>query len=48
MQKGGVKSLLILLQKSIDTDAQRFSALAIANTASARKRYYFFVIYEYF
>jgi hypothetical protein len=37
VQKGGVKSLLILLTKSIDIDAQRFSALALGNSASARK-----------
>jgi hypothetical protein len=37
VQKGGVKSLLILLTKSIDADAQRFSALALGNAASARK-----------
>lgn len=35
VQKGGVKSLLILLTKSIDTDAQRFAALALGNAASA-------------
>lgn len=35
VQKGGVKSLLILLTKSIDADAQRFSALALGNAASA-------------
>ena len=33
--KGGVKTLLILLTKSTDTDAQRFSALALANASSA-------------
>lgn len=37
VQKGGVKSLIQLLTKSIDIDAQRFSALALGNTASARK-----------
>lgn len=37
VQKGGVKSLIILLTKSIDTDAQRFAALALGNTSSARK-----------
>ena len=35
VQKGGVKSLLMLLTKSSDADAQRFSALALANAASA-------------
>lgn len=35
VQKGGVKSLLHLIGKSQDTDAQRFSALALANAASA-------------
>jgi hypothetical protein len=35
VQKGGVKSLLILLTKSIDSDAQRFAALALGNAASA-------------
>ena len=35
VQKGGVKSLLMLLTKSVDADAQRFSALALANAASA-------------
>ncbi len=37
VQKGGVKSLLILLAKSIDADAQRFAALALGNCASAGK-----------
>jgi hypothetical protein len=37
VQKGGVKSLLILLTKSVDLDAQRFSALALGNAASACK-----------
>lgn len=37
VQKGGVKSLLTLLTKSIDADAQRFAALALGNTASAGK-----------
>eukprot|EP01032_Pedospumella_encystans_P029802 gene29802-33642_t len=35
VQKGGVKSLIILLTKSTDADAQRFSALALGNAASA-------------
>ncbi len=35
VQKGGVKSLLLLLTKSSDTDAQRFSALALGNASSA-------------
>jgi len=35
VQKGGIKSLLILLTKSTDTDAQRFAALALGNAASA-------------
>ena len=35
MNKGGVKTLLILLTKSTDNDAQRFAALALANAASA-------------
>lgn len=35
VQKGGIKSLLILLTKSIDTDAQRFAALALGNVGSA-------------
>ena len=38
MQKGGVKSLLMLLTKSIDADAQRFAALALGNAASAGNR----------
>ena len=33
--KGGVKSLLTLLTKSVDTDAQRFAALALGNAAAA-------------
>jgi len=37
VNKGGVKTLLILLTKSTDTDAQRFAALALANAASAGK-----------
>lgn len=48
VQKGGIKSLLLLLTKSTDTDAQRFSALAIANAASARKYTYIpFVVLDY-
>jgi hypothetical protein len=39
VNKGGVKTLLILLTKSTDTDAQRFAALALANAASAGKKY---------
>lgn len=35
VQKGGIKTLLILLIKSIDADAQRFSALALGNASSA-------------
>ena len=35
IQKGGTKSLLMLLTKSSDTDAQRFSAMAMGNAASA-------------
>lgn len=35
VQKGGIKSLLLLLTKSTDNDAQRFAALALANSASA-------------
>eukprot|EP01032_Pedospumella_encystans_P029801 gene29801-33641_t len=35
VQKGGGKSLLILLTTSHDTDAQRFAALALGNAASA-------------
>lgn len=35
VQKGSVKSLLLLLTKSSDKDARRFSALALANLASA-------------
>ena len=35
VKKGGVKSLLNLLTHSQDAEAQRFSALAIANCASA-------------
>ncbi len=35
VQKGGTKSLLILLTKSKDADAQRFAALALGNAASA-------------
>lgn len=35
VQKGGVKSLLLLITKSPDSDAQRFAGLALANAASA-------------
>ena len=35
VQKGGVKSLLTLMTKSQDPDAQRFSALALGNCSSA-------------
>lgn len=35
VHKGAVKSLLMLLTKSQDNDAQRFSALALANACSA-------------
>ena len=35
VHKGGVKSLMLLLTKSIDTDAQRFSAMALGNCAAA-------------
>ena len=35
VQKGGIKSLLVILTRSIDADAQRFAALALANLASA-------------
>jgi hypothetical protein len=35
VQKGGVKSLLMILTKSIDLEAQRFSALALGNISSA-------------
>lgn len=35
VQKGAVKSLLLLLTKSNDKDAQRFASLGIANLASA-------------
>ena len=35
VHKGAVKSLLLLLTKSQDKDAQRFAALALANVASA-------------
>jgi hypothetical protein len=35
VQKGAVKSLLMILTKSIDLDAQRFSALAMGNMSSA-------------
>ena len=35
VQKGGVKSLVTLITKSPDSDAQRFAALALANAASA-------------
>ncbi len=38
VQKGGVKSLLMLLTKSVDNDAQRFAALALGNAASACKQ----------
>ena len=34
VQKGGVKSLIQLLERSADQEAQRFSALAIGNIAS--------------
>jgi len=37
VQKGGIRSLLILLTKSQDADAQRFAALALANASSACK-----------
>lgn len=36
VQKGGVKSLVNLLVKSTDSEAHRFSALALANCASAQ------------
>ena len=35
VQKGGVKSLLLILTKSIDIEAQRFAALALGNISSA-------------
>jgi hypothetical protein len=35
VKKGGIKSLINLMTKSSDAEAQRFSALAIANCASA-------------
>ena len=35
VKKGGSKSLIQLLTKSSDAEAQRFSALALANIASA-------------
>lgn len=35
VQKGGVKSLLVILTRSVEADAQRFAALALANVASA-------------
>ena len=35
VKKGGCKSLIQLLMKSTDNEAQRFAALAIANIASA-------------
>lgn len=35
VKKGGCKSLIQLLMKSSDNEAQRFSALALANIASA-------------
>ena len=35
VQKGAVKSALMILTKSLDLDAQRFSALALANMSSA-------------
>ena len=35
VKKGGCKSLIQLLTKSSDAEAQRFSALALANIASA-------------
>lgn len=35
VQKGGIKSLLLLITRSKDRDAQRFSALALANISSA-------------
>jgi hypothetical protein len=35
VNKGGVKSLVVLLTKAQDIDAQRFAALALANCASA-------------
>ena len=35
VQKGGVKSLLLILTKSIDLEAQRFAALALGNISSA-------------
>jgi hypothetical protein len=40
VNKGGIKTLLILLTKSTDTDAQRFAALALANASSAGKCWY--------
>lgn len=55
VQKGGVKSLLILLVKSIDVDAQRFAALAMGNAASAGEladilflTYYYYLYYRVF
>jgi hypothetical protein len=36
VQKGGVKSLVTLIAKSSDPEAQRFAALALANCASAQ------------
>ena len=34
VQKGGIKSLIKLLEKSADQEAQRFAALALGNVAS--------------
>ena len=45
VNKGGVKTLLILLTKSSDTDAQRFAALALANAASAGKHIYIDILW---
>ena len=38
VKKGGIKSLLRLLTSSQDAEAQRFSALAMANCASVGVR----------
>ena len=37
VQKGGVKSLTLLLERAQDQEAQRFAALALGNIAATRE-----------
>ena len=37
VQKGGTKSLIYLLERSADPEAQRFAALALGNIASTQE-----------